>query len=272
MARYIEGMSKNQKRRVRLNDRLALAMQDATTRAGEFSGGLGEEPPVAAPRVPAIENILDSESEAERQRQRDEKQCRGRGKSLGRGAKLCVLKPKAPASSAKRPAEMSAAASASSWLDLPAAQRARIKQDKSGRLAAQMEPEHLPPWRVAAQSSGEKHFWSDGKRIVPRWEVEATLRPQFDQTTAEPEPDYQLLSKAGTQLLRWGRTDLRAQDGSVTTLVLPKWEPDAWVPLLELADVLGVGIDVLQEALPSTGRRGDRVEILDGAARALWHQ
>ena len=71
MARYIEGMSKNQKRRVRLNDRLALAMQDATARAGESSGesssgGLGEEPPAAAPRVPAIENILDSESEAER--------------------------------------------------------------------------------------------------------------------------------------------------------------------------------------------------------------
>ena len=263
---------------MRLNDRLALAVQDVTARAGGVSqsSGRAAEPRAVAPQVPEVENILDSEAEMELLRRRNEDDGkstgRGRGKASGRGARSFSPKPGAPASSAKRPAEEAALSSTARWLELPAAQRARVKKEPMVRLVAKAELEQLPPWKMPAQSCGEENFWSDGKRIVPRWEVEATLRRQFEQSKEEPELDQQLLSKAGTQLLRWGRTDLRAKNGSVTTLVLPTWEPEAWVPLSELAEVLGVGTEVLRAALPSIGRHGDRVEIMDNAARALWHE
>ncbi len=86
MARYAEGMSKNQTRRMRLNDRLALAVQDVTARAGGVSqsSGRAAEPRAVAPQVPEIENILDSEAEMEllRRRNEDDEGLGARGKEL----------------------------------------------------------------------------------------------------------------------------------------------------------------------------------------------
>ena len=102
---------------------------------------------------------------------------------------------------------------------------------------------------------------------MPRWKVEKLLQAA-DQHALDPS----LVSKVGAQLLRWGRSDLQKSGGATVSLTLAGWSPQQWFPLDDLAAELDVDVKYLEEVLPSVGRHGHRVEILDGMARAGWHE
>ena len=282
MSRYEEGLSKNQKRRVRLHDRLALAAQDAasrtgeppartTTLAGRGQGSEGSKAELQKPtKAPCLEDTI-SISDGEEQiaggiatppkgagrGERRAWSARGRG---SRPQQLCLR----TAQEVKRDA--SAMSSTERWLELPAAQRARIKKEGKSEPApptAGFGFEEIPPWRTGAEGK----VLRDCRRIVPRWQVEKALQAA-DQQTLDPV----LVSKVGTQLLRWGGSDLQKSDGSMVSLTLVDWQPQHWFPLANLAAELDVDVAYLEEVLPSLGRHGPRVEIADGMARAVWHE
>ncbi len=80
------------------------------------------------------------------------------------------------------------------------------------------------------------------------------------------------MSKVGTQLLRWGRSDVVQSNGSVLTIVLPGWETGSWVELGRLARVMEVDPELSRELLHSTGRHGECVLFEEGTDRvkAAW--
>ena len=57
-------------------------------------------------------------------------------------------------------------------------------------------------------------------------------------------------------MLRWGRSDVVRDNGRIRSVTLPGWAPGAWTDLQHLADTMQVNVDLLHEALPSSGRHG----------------
>ncbi len=84
---------------------------------------------------------------------------------------------------------------------------------------------------------------------------------------ASEEPNSQVISKVGTQLLRWGRSDISCGGGRVRCLTLPGWEPDAWTDAQHLANTMQVSTELLVEVLQSDGRRGPRILFEQNAGR-----
>ncbi len=68
---------------------------------------------------------------------------------------------------------------------------------------------------------------------------------------AVEEPDRQLISKVGTQLLHWGRSDIACVGGRVRCLALPGWLPDAWTDVHHFANTMQVRPELLEEVLQS---------------------
>ena len=84
-----------------------------------------------------------------------------------------------------------------------------------------------------------------------------------------------LLSKAATQLLRWGRADVVGPAGLVRSVVLAGWAPATGKfvsshGISQLAELLDVDDQWLADALVSEGRHGPRAELVGTIARAMW--
>ena len=297
--RYTAGMSRNQKRKVRLHDRLAIAAADADSRAakhtameGPASQGSGSGQAKAGPSAPSKPLLLDQVDQVTISDSDDDeadgistpKKGAGRGSGSGKVPRAAGRgsgsEPKAELRAAKdvrrgtkREAEQPVPKTVR-WLELPATQRARVKTE-GGRVrgqdeqhAAAAEQAHgvaeRPPWRSGGSSENEARLLRGCRKIIPRWQVEASIG-----TPKEERPlDAVLLSKIATQLLRWGRSDLRMADGSKATVTIPNWSPTGWIPLSEVAALLEVSEDFLAESLPSCGRHGPRVLIENGFAKA----
>ena len=80
-----------------------------------------------------------------------------------------------------------------------------------------------------------------------------------------------------TQLLRWGRSDLRGEGGAIKSIKLSGWKPGAWVTVAELAETMGVRPELLSaDVLESSGSHGPRLLVqerqggLGPRVKACW--
>ena len=103
---------------------------------------------------------------------------------------------------------------------------------------------------------------------MPTWKVEKGIHHQ--RGSAKAPLDAKLVSKVGTQLLRWGRSDVIGARGEVFSLVLEGWEPAQWSSLEALVQTVEVDLAFLRECLQSRGRHGERVLTKGDFARAAW--
>ena len=95
--------------------------------------------------------------------------------------------------------------------------------------------------------------------MVPRWRTEERL-VRAERAKHVERPTDLLLGKVATQLLRWGRSDVRGQDG-IKSIKLPGWQADAWTPVSLVAEAMGVRADLLSaEVLQSVGSHGPRLQ------------
>ena len=103
---------------------------------------------------------------------------------------------------------------------------------------------------------------------MPRWKVERGIDQRRE--VAGAPLDLKLASQVGTQLLRWGRSDVIGSQGEIFSLVLEGWEPAQWTSLEALSEVMEVDMEFLRECLQSWGRHGERVHLHGDCARAAW--
>ena len=119
-----------------------------------------------------------------------------------------------------------------------------------------------PPWRREGNLRGIK-------RVLPRHEVERDLERELNRArpldvlpfpAVEMSREGRHLSRASTQLLRWGRADVDTEHEGRRTLWLPNWAPDAWFSRDDIARGMCVRRDQLPDAvLLSQGSHGPRV-------------
>ena len=109
----------------------------------------------------------------------------------------------------------------------------------------------------------------------PRWQVERDLdaaKEAASKRSSDGRHFEQMVSKAATALLRWGRADLVLPGGGFRTVKLQCWSRGSWHEVEQLAQALDVELVMLWSVLCSTGRRGERVEVEGSCARALWRE
>ncbi len=134
---------------------------------------------------------------------------------------------------------------------------------------------------------GSKRLWARACAVRPRWQVEQDLEDEAWRRAQDEEDEHNntkrthykdtLLSKAGTQLLRWGRADVVQRNGGIRVVYLPAWTEGnghygSWHDLAVLSRLLDTQEEVLREVLPSVGRHGPRCEIEGYAARCVWYR
>ena len=170
---------------------------------------------------------------------------------------------------------------ASTWMekgrvDKMAAGKRRASPCKTVRLRSADEARRKttkislrePPWRAASSQGFGEGPLAGGRDVVPRWKVEEELQRE-ERGAHDEQHNVILLGKVATQLLRWGRSDVRGDGGAIKSIKLCGWKPGAWVTVAELADTMGVrpellGADVLESSgshgprLPYQERQGDR--------------
>ena len=113
------------------------------------------------------------------------------------------------------------------------------------------------PWR-SSSSCGSEGPLDGGRGVVPRWQTERLVRAEH--TKHVEQPTDLLLGKVATQLLRWGRSDVRGPDG-IKTIKLRGWQADTWMPVSLVAEAMGVRADLLSaEVLQSMGSHGPRLQ------------
>jgi len=149
---------------------------------------------------------------------------------------------------------------------------------EAGRARAKGKLQEAP-WRSAGSSGSAGGHLAGGRGVAPRWKIEGELEraERGERGGRGKGPSSTLLSKAATQLLRWGRTDIRGAGSTIKTIKLQGWAPRAWFAVSELASALEVRAEQLcGEVLQSMGSHGPRVEYQerDGdqepRVRACW--
>ena len=118
-----------------------------------------------------------------------------------------------------------------------------------------------PPWRSASSQGFEEGPLAGVRDVVPRWKVEEKL--QHDERGGQDQQHSDILSgKVATQLLRWGRSDLRGEGGTIKSIKLSGWKPGAWVTVEELAETMGVLPEQLStDVLETCGKHGQRLLV-----------
>ena len=278
--RYATGLGKNQKRKVRrtLADRLHLALRDAQGgRSGqpEEVKSESEEPPTRRAKPSRARHLLvckgepedvKSESEdvksepdevhevhSESEDLEEESRLPGTG---GGGASGWI-----EAGRRRKQKEGSAGSGSRVRLVPATACKSAARRGAQGSAAGGSSE---PPWR---ERTGEAPL-AGGRDVLPRWRVENEMLEAERGGPADEEPDRQLISKVGTQLLRWGRSDIACAGGRVRCLTLPGWLPDAWTDVQHLANTLQVRPELLEEVLQSShGTRGPRILFEQNAGR-----
>jgi hypothetical protein len=132
-----------------------------------------------------------------------------------------------------------------------------------------------PPWRSASSQGFEEGPLAGVRDVVPRWKVEEKL--QRERGGQNQQHSDVLLGKVATQLLRWGRSDLRGEGGTIKSIKLSGWKPGAWVTVEELAETMGVRPEQLSaDVLESKGSHGQRLLVqerqggLGPRVKACW--
>ena len=153
----------------------------------------------------------------------------------------------------------------------------RGPQKRAKKEEAREDP-GAPPWRAGsagASGSGAAGLWENAVAIRPRWQVERDLdaaKEAASKRSSDGRHFEQMVSKAATALLRWGRADLVLPGGGFRTVKLQCWSRGSWHEVEQLAQALDVELVLLWSVLCSTGRRGERVEVEGSCARALWRE
>ena len=161
---------------------------------------------------------------------------------------------------------------ASTWMergrvDKVAASKRRASPRKAVRLRSADESRrkstkislHEPPWRAASSQGFDEGPLAGGRDVVPRWKVEEKLQ-RSERGGQDKQHSTILLGKVATQLLRWGRSDIRGDGGAIKSIKLSGWKPGAWVTVAELAETMGVRPELLgADVLESSGRHGPRL-------------
>ena len=139
-----------------------------------------------------------------------------------------------------------------------------------------------PPW---GPRGSKQRRWEGACAVRPRWQVEQDLDEEAWRRAQEEEDERNhakrslykdtLLSKAATQLLRWGRADIVERRGGIRHVHLPGWTEGnglfgSWHDLGVLSRLLDAEEEVLREVLVSVGKHGPRCEIEGFAARCVW--
>ena len=118
---------------------------------------------------------------------------------------------------------------------------------------------HEAPWRAASSHGFDEGPLVGGRDVVPRWKTEEKLE-RSERGGHGKQHSTILLGKVATQLLRWGRSDIRGDGGAVKSVKLCGWKPGAWVTVAELADTMGVRPELLgADVLESSGSHGPRL-------------
>jgi hypothetical protein len=132
-----------------------------------------------------------------------------------------------------------------------------------------------PPWRSASSQGFEEGPLAGVRDVVPRWKVEEKL--QRERGGQNQQHSDVLLGKVATQLLRWGRSDLRGEGGTIKSIKLSGWKPGAWVTVEELAETMGVRPEQLSaDVLETKGSHGQRLLVqerqggLGPRVKACW--
>ena len=263
-------MGKNQKRKVRrtLADRLHLALCDA--QAGRLSQpedvkSETEEPATRRAKPSRAQHLLRSKTEPEdvkselgdvKSEPEDEPADEAyevHSKSEAEDLEEASSEPEAGGGGAfgwieagrRRKQHEGSAGSGSRVRLVPATACKSAARRGARRSAAGGSSE--PPWRT--HSGGGP--LAGGRDVLPRWRVEDEMLEMERGGAAAEEPDRQLISKVGTQLLRWGRSDIACVGGRVRCLTLPGWLPDAWTDVQHLANTMQVRPELLEEVLQS---------------------
>ena len=161
---------------------------------------------------------------------------------------------------------------ASTWMergrvDKLAAGKRRASPRKAVRLRSADEARrkstkislHEAPWRAASSHGFDEGPLVGGRDVVPRWKIEEKLE-RSERGGHGKQHSTILLGKVATQLLRWGRSDIRGDGGAVKSVKLCGWKPGAWVTVAELADTMGVRPELLgADVLDSSGSHGPRL-------------
>jgi hypothetical protein len=135
---------------------------------------------------------------------------------------------------------------------------------------------HEPPWRSASSQGFDEGPLAGVRDVVPRWKVEEKLQ-RNERGGQDKQHSTILLGKVATQLLRWGRSDLRGDGGAIKSIKLSGWKPGAWVTVAELAETMGVRPELLSaDVLESSGSHGPRLLVqerqggLGPRVKACW--
>ena len=152
----------------------------------------------------------------------------------------------------------------------------RLRSADELRRKASKTSVQEPPWRSASSQGFDAGPLAGVRGVVPRWEVEEQL--QRDERGGQNQQHCDiLLGKVATQLLRWGRSDLRGKGGAIKSLKLSGWKPGAWVTVAELAETMGVRPELLSaDVLETSGSHGQRLLVqerqggLGPQVKACW--
>jgi hypothetical protein len=263
--------SKRRERRQNLAARLQLAERDAGTRQKE-------EPPARRSRPSLAPYLVETKPEPETSdEQEDEPSPAGAVAASAGGAEILDDEPGAGYAGDKSQGERIDSSEeemdASAWMEKGRLSKlARDKRHASPHRAVRLRSAdearrrpaksnyHEAPWRAASSRGFDDGPLDGGRDVVPRWKIEEKLE-RGERGGHGKQPSAVLLSKVATQLLRWGRSDIRGGGGAVRSIKLRGWTPGAWVAVSELAGAMGVRAEQLPaDLLQSTGSHGPRVQ------------
>ena len=293
--RYTAGMGKNQKRKVRrtLTDRLHMALRDAQSGRMSQPEDVRSEPEEPATRrakpsrAPHLVGVKDEPEDVKselgdvkaeladvRSEEEDEPADEAwevHSKSEAEGLEEESSEPEVGGGGAfawiesglRRKQHEDAAGGVRVRLVPATACKSAARRGSSSSAAGGSAE---PPWR---SRSGPGPL-AGGRDVLPRWRVEDDLLEMERGGSEAEEPDHQLISKVGTQLLRWGRSDIWCVGGRVRSLTLPGWAPDAWTDVQHLASTLQVRPELLVEVLRSEhDTRGPRILFEQDTGRGV---
>ena len=283
-SRYEEGLSHNQKRKVRrtLQQRLHLAEHDAEASSAEAQRGVGSNSGAASSSADGGGAAWSSKGAAS-SGARDRAGAQQRDGAAGAGHEQGgVRSTPSCAPFLDHPEDGLHLGAAPSHMGLRGeGQHGRKREAEPQRgpeKRAKKEEARDPPWRgsVAGDSGyGAAGLWENAVAVRPRWQVERDMdaaKEAASKRSSDGRHFEQMVSKAATALLRWGRADLVLPGGGFRTVKLQCWSRGSWHEVEQLAQALDVELVLLWSVLCSTGRRGERVEVEGSCARALWRE
>ena len=285
-SRYQEGLSHNQKRKVRrtLQQRLHLAEHDAGRDAGSGSGAASGSADGGAVAQSSQGTAGKGAEGSSGTQQRDRAPGAGLDSGVFRSTPSCPPYLDHPEDRPQKLEGLCLEAAPSRLGMRGDGQHGRKREAEplfgQAKRTKQEETREEPaaaPWRGGGADPGA--LWGSAVAVRPRWQVERDLdaaQKAASRLGTDGRHFEQLLSKAATALLRWGRADLVSPGGGFRTVALRNWTSGSWHEVDQLAEALHVDIGMLWNVLCSTGRRGPRVEVdhpelhAGSCARALW--